>query len=479
MQSGKLASVVLAAGKGTRMKSDKSKVLHLACGRPLVAYPVRASLQLGASPVVTVVGHQAEAVEKTLRGQFPDAPLSFALQAEQLGTAHAVSCAKEALTAQGFGEQGRVLILYGDVPLVREETLKQLLEVQANSKSPLAMLTMRPPSPRGYGRIVRDATGAVSRIVEEKDATDAERAIDECNAGIYVVEAGFLWKALAATSSKNAQGEFYLTDLVAAASALARDRVSAAPVAIEVPHGEVAGVNDRAELAQVAGVLLQRKLIGLMRSGVTILDPARTWIDDSVEVAADVTLYPGCALHGSTTVGTGAEIGHGVVSIDTKIAAAAKILSYSHMEQAEVGPRCTVGPFARLRPGAILREESHVGNFVELKKTTLGKGSKANHLAYLGDAIIGEKVNVGAGTITCNYDGEKKFQTIIEDGAFIGSDTQLVAPVTIKAGAYVGTGTTVREDVPAGALAVSAGKQRNIEGWVAKKKAAKSSKATK
>lgn len=479
MQSGKLAAVVLAAGKGTRMKSDKSKVLHLACGRPLAFYPVRAALELGAAPVATVVGHQAEAVEKTLRSLFPSAPLSFALQAEQLGTAHAVLCAQQALSSQGFGDQGRILILYGDVPLVREETLRRLLDAQASAGTPLAMLTMRPPSPRGYGRIVRDATSGVSRIVEEKDASEAERAIGECNAGIYVVEAGFLWKALAATSSKNAQGEFYLTDLVAAASALARDRVSGPPIAIEVPHGEVAGVNDRVELAQVAAELRQRKLVGLMKSGVTILDPARTWIDDSVEVAPDVTLYPDCALHGSTKVGKGVEIGHGVIAIDTAIGEGTKVLAYSHLDQAEIGPRCTVGPFARLRPGSVLLEGAHVGNFVELKKTTLGKGSKANHLAYLGDAIIGDKVNVGAGTITCNYDGEKKFQTVIEDGAFIGSDTQLIAPVTVGKGAYVGSGSTVREDVPAGALAVSAGKQRNIEGWVAKKKAAKGNKETK
>ena len=473
MEGKALAAVVLAAGKGTRMKSEKAKVLHAACGRPLAAYPIQAALQLGASPVVPVVGHQAEAVEKALRAQFPDAPLTFALQAEQNGTGHAVLCAKEALAKAGFETSGRVLILYGDTPLVRFETLKALANAQEKSGAPVAFLTFRTASPKGYGRIVRDASGNASRIVEEKDASDEERKIDECNAGIYVCEAAFLWRALAGTTTKNAQGELYLTDMVAAAAAQAHDKVSPASVTLEAPEAEVLGVNDRSELAQAGHELRRRKLLALMRAGVTVMDPQTTWIDDSVEVAADATLFPGCALHGKTRVGKGAEIGHGSVLIDTVVQEGAKVLSYCHMERADVGPGASVGPFARLRPAAQLLEGSHVGNFVELKKTVLGKGSKANHLSYLGDAVIGERVNVGAGTITCNYDGEKKFTTTIEDGAFIGSDTQLIAPVTVKKGAYVGTGTTVREDVPEGALAVSAGKQRNIEGWVAKKKAAK------
>ncbi len=471
-----LAAVILAAGKGTRMKSDKAKVLHQACGRPLAAYPVQAALQLGASPAVVVVGHQAEAVQKAVSAEFPGAPLSFALQAEQLGTAHAVSCAKDALVARGFADAGRVLILYGDVPLVRLQTLQSLLDAQAKSDAPVAFLTMRPASPKGYGRIVRDGAGNVLRIVEEKDASPEERQIGECNAGLYVVKAGFLWKALAATSSKNAQGEFYLTDLVASASALARDRVSAQPLALEADVAEMAGVNDRKELADAAAELRQRKLDALMRSGVTILDPRSTFIDDTVEVGQDAVLFPGCALHGKTRIGKNVEVGHGTVIIDSVVHDGAKVSSYCHFERAEVGPRCMVGPFARLRPEAKLLDDSHVGNFVELKKTLLGKGSKASHLSYLGDAVIGDKVNIGAGTITCNYDGEKKSQTTIEDGAFIGSDTQLIAPVTVHAGAYVGTGATIREDVPAGSLAVSAGKQRNIEGWVAKRKANKGSK---
>jgi len=470
MSSTSLAAVVLAAGKGTRMMSPLAKVLHSACGRPLATYPVRAALLAAASPVAVVVGHQADAVEKALRAELPGQPLQFALQAEQLGTAHAVLSAKSVLAAAGFASSGRVLILYGDVPLVRVETLRRLADAQAAAGTPLAFLTMRPPAPRGYGRILRDAAGNPIRIVEEKDASEAERAVGECNAGIYVCDAAFLWEALAATRPQNAQREFYLTDLVAVAAALAKGLAASPPVALEAPFDEVAGVNDRAELAACAAELRRRKLLALMRAGVTVLDPERTWIDDSVAVEPEAVLYPGCALHGKTRIGAGAEVGHGAVLIDSTIDAGARILAYSHLDQAEVGPRCQVGPFARFRPGAVLREEARVGNFVELKKTVLGKGSKANHLSYLGDSTIGAGVNVGAGTITCNYDGEKKYPTIIEDGAFIGSDTQLVAPVTVGKGAYVGTGTTVREDVPGGALAVSAGKQRNILGWVDKRK---------
>jgi bifunctional UDP-N-acetylglucosamine pyrophosphorylase/glucosamine-1-phosphate N-acetyltransferase len=450
----KVAAVVLAAGKGTRMKSERAKVLHEACGRPIAFFPIRAALALDCAPVVVVVGHQAQEVEAGLRELLPGAPLAFALQAEQLGTGHAVLCAEEQL--EGF--DGDVLILAADVPLIRAETLQKL--ASAKGDADIAMLTAKARDPKGYGRIVRGAKGEVERIVEEKDATAEERKIDEVNASIYLVSARFLFRALEGVGKSNAQGEYYLTDIVQKGRA----------VAVFAEEAEVSGVNDRAQLASSAAQLRERKNAQLMKDGVTIIDPAVTYVEEGVQVGADTILEPMVSLRGNTRVGRGVRIGQGTVLIDTEVADGATILPYTHATEARIGEQATLGPFARLRPGAQLAEQAHVGNFVELKKTVLGKGSKANHLSYLGDAVIGEGVNVGAGTITCNYDGKQKFQTTIEDGAFIGSDTQLVAPVTVGKGAYVGTGATVREDVPAGALAVSAGKQRNIEGWVEKKK---------
>jgi bifunctional UDP-N-acetylglucosamine pyrophosphorylase/glucosamine-1-phosphate N-acetyltransferase len=455
-----IAAIVLAAGKGTRMKSERAKVLHEACGRPIAFYPVRAALALDASPVVLVVGHQAEAVQERLAALFPGAPLRFALQQEQLGTGHAVLCAEEAL--RGFS--GSVLILAADVPLIRPETLRKLIEAQRGHD--VALLSCAAKEARGYGRIVRRPDGSVARIVEEKDATEEEKRIAEVNASIYLVEAKFLFSALRSVGRRNAQNEYYLTDIVAKGRA----------VAVAAEEGEVSGVNDRAQLAGSAAGLHKRKNAQLMKDGVTILDPAVTYVEEGVEVGPDSVLEPLVSLRGKTRIGRGVRIGQGCVIVDSQIAEGAEILPYCHLTEAKVASRAVVGPFARLRPGAQVGEQAHVGNFVELKKTLLGKGSKANHLSYLGDADIGEGVNVGAGTITCNYDGANKHKTVIEDGAFIGSDTQLVAPVKVGKGAYVGSGTTVRQNVPAGSLAVSAGKQRNLEGWVAKKAPKKTSK---
>ena len=449
----KIAAVVLAAGKGTRMKSAKAKVLHEAAGRPMAFFPLRAALALDASPVVVVVGYQAQSVEAELSRLFAGAPLRFAVQAEQLGTGHAVLCAEEAL--RGF--EGSVLILAADVPLIRPETLQKL--VRAKEDADVALVTCRARAPEGYGRVVRKADGTVARIVEEKDASAAERRIDEVNASIYLANARFLFSALRGLGRSNAQSEYYLTDIVARGRA----------VAVEAEEKEVSGVNDRAQLAFSAAQLRERRNAQLMKDGVTLIDPAVTYVDEGVEVGADTVLEPLVSLRGRTRVGRGARIGQGCVIVDSEIEDGAQILPYSHLTESRIGKNATVGPFARLRPGAQLAEQAHVGNFVELKKTVLGKGSKANHLTYLGDTVVGEGCNIGAGTITCNYDGKSKHLTTIEDGAFIGSDTQLVAPVTVHRDAYVGTGTTVREDVPEGALAVSAGKQRNIEGWVAKK----------
>jgi bifunctional UDP-N-acetylglucosamine pyrophosphorylase/glucosamine-1-phosphate N-acetyltransferase len=449
----KIAAVVLAAGKGTRMKSDRAKVLHEACGRPIAFFPIRTALALDASPVVVVVGHQAAAVEQELSRQFSGAPLRFALQSEQLGTGHAVLCAEEAL--RGF--EGSVLILAADVPLIRPGTLQKL--VAARQGADVALISFRAGDPKGYGRIVRRPDGTVARVVEEKDASAEERKIAEVNASIYLADARFLFTALRSVGRSNAQGEYYLTDIVARGRA----------VAVEAEETEVSGINDRAQLARSAAQLRERRNAQLMKDGVTLVDPSVTYVDEGIEVGADSVLEPMVSLRGKTRVGSRVQIGQGCVIVDSVIADGATILPYCHLTGATIGPDASVGPFARLRPGAQLAEQARVGNFVELKKTVLGKGSKASHLTYLGDAVIGEGCNIGAGTITCNYDGQSKHVTTIEDGAFVGSDTQLVAPVTVHKGAYVGSGTTVREDVPAGALAVSAGKQRNIEGWVEKK----------
>ncbi|MBS2024641.1 MAG: bifunctional UDP-N-acetylglucosamine diphosphorylase/glucosamine-1-phosphate N-acetyltransferase GlmU [Deltaproteobacteria bacterium] len=463
------AAVVLAAGKGTRMKSDKAKVLHPLGGRPMLSYPVRAALEAGCAPVVVVVGHQAESVKAELAKDLPGAPLSFALQSEQLGTGHAVRMAVDALKAAGLGAGDQVLLLAGDVPLLTGATLQRLAEAQGAWK--LALVTCLAREPHGYGRVLRGLEGGVLRIVEHKDASEFERQVKEINASIYAVEAGFLYEALEKLSPKNAQGEYYLTDIVAQAA-----HVGGRVEAIVVDEAEVAGVNDREQLAAADAVRRQRKLSAMMRAGVTVIDPQSTFVDDAVEVEADATLEPMVSLRGKTRVAQGASIGQGAVVINCTIGANAKVLPYSHFDESEMKERTTAGPFARLRPGSVMLPDSHIGNYVELKNTTLGAGSKSNHLAYLGDATIGAGVNLGAGTITCNYDGVNKHRTIIEDGVFVGSDSQIVAPITLGKGSYVGTGTTIREDVPPGALAVSAGKQRNLEGWVERKAPKKKAK---
>ncbi len=458
--SSPLAAVVLCAGKGTRMKSEKAKVLHPILGRPLCAYPLKRALELGASPLVPVVGHQAAQVEKAIRAQFPSAALRFALQKEQRGTADAVRSAEEAL--KDFS--GRVLILYGDVPLLRRETLEALVAAHEANKGPLSLVATVLEDPTGYGRVIRE-NGRVARIVEHKDCTPAQRAVRECNAGIYLVESSFLWRALAEIRPQNAQGEYYLTDLVEMAARLG-------PVAsVEADATDTAGVNDRVELAARARVMQQRINERHMRAGVSLLDPASTFIEDDVTIGPDTEVGPMVTLAAGTVVGRDVTIGQGSVLTASRVANGTSIKPYSVFEEAQVGERCIIGPFSRLRPGTELAEDVHLGNFVETKKARIGKGSKASHLSYLGDAKIGSGVNIGAGTITCNYDGVNKHVTELGDGVFIGSDTQLVAPVSVGDGAYVGAGTTVTKNVPPGSLAVSRVPQVNKEGWVARKKA--------
>ena len=458
--SSSLAAVILCAGKGTRMKSDKAKVLHPILGKPLCAYPMLRALELGASPLVPVVGHQAAEVERHLRLLFPDTALRFALQKEQRGTADAVKAARDALQ----GHEGQVLILYGDVPLLRRETLQSLVEAHAAAKGVLSLVSTSPEDPTGYGRVIREG-GRVQRIVEHKDATAEQRTVRECNAGIYLVEASFLWTALDGIKTQNAQGEYYLTDLVELAAAKG-------PVgSVEADFTETAGVNDRVELAARARVLQRRINEQHMRQGVSLQDPATTFIEEGVTIGSDTELGPMVSLTGGTRVGRNVFIGQGSHLSGSTVADGALLRPYSVLEDAQVGERCLIGPFARLRPGTELAEGVHVGNFVETKKARIGKGSKANHLAYLGDAVIGAGVNVGAGTITCNYDGVNKHLTELGDGVFIGSDSQLVAPVKVGAGAYVAAGSTVTEDVPANALALSRVKQVTKAGWAEKKRA--------
>lgn len=441
------------------MKSDRPKVLFPILGKPLVAYPIERAIALGCDPIVVVIGHGGDRVRAELTDRFPEAPLRFVEQKEQLGTAHAVQCAKRALAKFS----GRVTILCGDVPLLLASSLERL--VKRGGSSPVAFLTMRPEDPTGYGRVVRDEKGVVLRIVEQKDGTAEELRIGECNGGIYDCDAAFLFRALRGIEATNAQGEYYLTDLVELAH-----REGKPAVAVEVSAEEVSGVNDRAELAWAERILRRRKNLELMRSGVTLVDPETAWIEEEVRIERDAVIEPNVRITGKSRIGRGSVIGFGSVIDSSRIGEDVVLRPYCVLESSQVGDRATVGPFARLRPQTVLGEEVRIGNFVETKNTTMARGAKANHLTYLGDATIGENTNVGAGTITCNYDGQNKLRTVLGRDVFIGSDTQLVAPVTVGDGAYVGAGTTVVSDVPAGALALSRPAQIVKEGWVAKKR---------
>ncbi len=448
------AALILAAGRGTRMKSDLPKVLHSIAGRPMVCWPVSAALEAGAERVVVILGHGKEEVEAALEAEFGDR-VETALQAEQRGTGHAVQCALP--TIEGF--EGTVVMLYGDVPLIEPEAVEAL--VAARGDAPLSLLTCRAQDPTGYGRILR-ADGEVVGIREHGDCSEAERAIDEINPGLYAAESGFLRTSLASLRADNAQGELYLTDIVAAAT----ERGGAASVAWS--HESLQGVNDRAHLADASSVMRRRIATRHARAGVTVRDLDRVDIDASVTIGVDAILEPGVVLRGRTRIGERARIDVGCVLTDVAVEAGAYLKPYSVATESHVGEDAQVGPFSHLRPGSQMGPESRVGNFVEMKKTSLGRGAKANHLAYLGDGTVEAGVNVGAGTIFCNYDGFQKHQTVLEEGCFIGSDSQLIAPVRVGKGAYVATGTTVTRDVPANALAVGRTKQVNKEGYASR-----------
>jgi bifunctional UDP-N-acetylglucosamine pyrophosphorylase/glucosamine-1-phosphate N-acetyltransferase len=453
--------VILAAGQGTRMKSRLPKVLHRIAGRPIVEYVIRTARSVNPATITLVVGHQAEAVRTQLGSH---SGLQFAVQQPQLGTGHALQQAEPVLA----GKSGTLVLLSGDVPLLSSTTLQRLLETHAAAHAAATVVTAMVDRPYGYGRIVR-AGGHLARIVEERDASPTERAIKEINSGIYAFDLAPLWDALRGIASKNAQGEFYLTDLVAIYH---RKKLPVEALVLESVH-ETRGINSRSELAEVSKIVRQTKNEELMAAGVTIIDPATTYIEQDVVVGADTVIHPGVILEGQTRIGAACEIHANVRIVDSEIADHVTVNNYCLIVGTRVADAASVGPFAHLRPETVVGEGARIGNFVELKKTTLGPGSKANHLAYLGDATIGAKVNVGAGTITCNYDGERKHPTVIEDGAFIGSDSQLIAPVKVGKGAYVGAGSSITEDVPPGALGIARSRQTNVEGWVDRKKTVK------
>jgi bifunctional UDP-N-acetylglucosamine pyrophosphorylase / glucosamine-1-phosphate N-acetyltransferase len=458
----KLSIVILAAGQGKRMKSDLPKVLQPLAGKPLLQHVVDCARTLAAADVHVVYGHGGERVRAAFDGQ----PVQWALQAEQLGTGHAVMQAMPAVP-----DDHLVLVLYGDVPLIRAETLRALID-RAGEKS-LALLSVMLDDPTGYGRILRDNAGNVYRIVEQKDASRKEQQVREGNSGILAVPAAALKRWLSSLKNDNAQGEYYLTDVVTLAvkDGFKVDALVAPTVA------EVLGVNDKVQLAELESEHRRQRARELMLAGVTVLDPARLDVRGEVEVGRDVQLDVNVVLEGRVTLGDRVRIGAGCVLRNVAIGADTVVEPHCVLIDATVGENCNVGPFARLRPGAKLGRGAHVGNFVEIKNATLGEGSKANHLTYLGDAQIGKGVNVGAGTITCNYDGVNKWQTTIEDGAFIGSGSMLVAPVTIGANATVGAGSTITKSAPRGQLTLERAKQSTLGGWQRPAKATPEEKA--
>ncbi|RFP12834.1 MULTISPECIES: bifunctional UDP-N-acetylglucosamine diphosphorylase/glucosamine-1-phosphate N-acetyltransferase GlmU [unclassified Duganella] len=443
--------VILAAGMGKRMQSALPKVLHPLAGKPLLSHVLDTARSLSASQLCVIYGHGGAAVLEMLAAQ-PE-KVATALQEPQLGTGHAVMQALPELD-----DSAATLILYGDVPLTTSASLQALVDVAGNDK--LGILTVVQDDPTGLGRIVRE-NGKIVRIVEQKDANEAERAIKEINSGILVVPTARLKQWLGALKNNNAQGEYYLTDIVAMAVADGVPVVSAQPSA----QWEVAGVNSKVQLAELERIHQGNIALKLLEQGVTLMDPARIDVRGELICGRDVTIDVGCVFEGKVELADGVRVGPHSVIINSRILAGAHIKPFCHIEEAVVGEVSIIGPYARLRPGTVLAEDVHVGNFVEIKNGQVAAHSKANHLAYIGDATIGSRVNIGAGTITCNYDGVNKFRTVIEDDAFIGSDSQLVAPVTVGKGATLGAGTTLTKDAPAGKLTISRARQITLDGW--------------
>jgi bifunctional UDP-N-acetylglucosamine pyrophosphorylase / glucosamine-1-phosphate N-acetyltransferase len=445
-----LQVVILAAGQGKRMFSDLPKVLHPLAGRPLLSHVLDTARRLGPRRLCVVIGHGANAVRERLR----DADITWILQEEQLGTGHAVMQALPHLE-----KGGTVLVLYGDVPLIDARTLGSL--VQAADGGRLALLTQELEQPRGYGRIVRDDSGAVARIVEEKEASARERAIREVNTGILALPHARLQKWLSQLRNQNAQGEYYLTDVIAAAVA------DGMPIEVRKPGAahECLGVNSKAELAALERMVQASEARKLLESGVTLSDPARIDVRGTLACGRDVSIDVNCIFEGTVTLGNGVRIGANCILKDVEVGDGTEIKPFTLVEEAAIGAQARIGPYARIRPGTALDDEVHVGNFVEVKASRMGRGSKANHLAYLGDSTVGRDCNIGAGTITCNYDGANKHRTVIEDDVHIGSDVQLIAPVTVGKGATVAAGATITDDVPPGGLTLTLKKQVTKPDW--------------
>ncbi|RKS68605.1 bifunctional UDP-N-acetylglucosamine pyrophosphorylase/glucosamine-1-phosphate N-acetyltransferase [Motilibacter peucedani] len=458
------AVVVLAAGEGTRMRSRTPKVLHAAGGRPLLGSVLAAAQAVRPERVVVVVGAGREAVTAYLSQAAPTA--EWVVQERQGGTGHAVRTALDTLPEL----TGTVVVTSGDTPLLQGATLERLVATHASSGASATVLSALLPDATGYGRVLRDETGAVTAIVEQRDATDEQLAVREINSGTYAFDAAALRGALARLSTDNAQGEEYLTDVLAI---LRADGLPVAAVAADDAR-DVAGVNDRVQLAEAEAVLRERVLLALMRSGVTVRDPASTWVEGSVRVEPDAVLLPGTRLHGSTTVATGAVVGPDATLVDTTVGEGAHVRNAT-CEGAEIGPGASVGPYTYLRPGTVLGRGAKAGGFVEMKSAVLGDEAKVPHLSYVGDAEIGEGANIGAATIFANYDGVAKHRSSVGPHARVGSDTVLVAPVSVGAGAYTAAGSVITEDVPAGAMGVARGRQRSVEGWVERRRAGSTS----
>ncbi len=456
--SERLASIILAAGLGTRMRSARAKMLHELAGEPIIARSVRAHAALGARPMVVVVGYQAREVEQAARRAFPSTEMTFAVQDRQRGTGDAARCGIEQL---GEDFRGDVLITYGDMPAISVATLRAFVEHHRNHRAALSLISVKLDNPGAYGRVIRDRAGAVTAIIEARDASDAERAIDEINAGVYIADADFLRSALNQLQPANAQGEYYLTDVVA----LARHRGLKIEACLSKDAREFAGINSREELAQMEAEIRIEINRRLMESGVTLIDPATAYIGETVEIGADTVIGPNVQILGRSRIGAGVRIDGTAWLSDVTVGDRCHLKLGVRAEDCQIGPDCDIGPFANLRTGTDLEGHNRVGNFVETKKARIGSGTKASHLSYLGDAVIGRDTNVGCGVITVNYDGYDKHLTEIGDRCMVGCDSQLIAPVKIGSDVYVASGTTIMRAVPDGALVMSEHAQREKPGW--------------